>query len=451
MQSAAAQTGPLAITHVTVIDATGAASQPDVTVLVSDMRVSAIGREVQIPEKGTVVQGAGKFLIPGLWDMHVHWTTSATSRSSRERRHRRSRDVGLPRHLEQRKRIADGRSLVGPRLAIAGTIIDGPKPFWPESIAADAGGGTRGGSPHARRTATTSSRSTRGLPRDVYFAIARRGEEARHSLRRPRAGPGRVAEPRDAGMKSIEHLTGMALAVSGTEVELRQELRRRGEASRGRARRAPARDRCAHPRRATTPPTAAALYAKLKRTARGRCRPSPCCATAPTRIAGIRERSRACATCRRGCTSCGTDDFRRRERTAAQAASQMRLFQRRLELVGEMHRAGVGILAGSDVLNPYCFPGFSLHDELGWLVKAGLHADGGAAGGDAQPGALPRAARAGTVEPGKLADLVAARRRPAPGHRQHPAHRRGRGQRQALLARSDRPDARRDRAHGAFN
>ena len=37
-------------------------------------------------------------------------------------------------------------------------------------------------------------------------------------------------------------------------------------------------------------------------------------------------------------------------------------------MVGAMQRAGVGVLAGTDTGNPYCFPGFSLHDELGWLV-----------------------------------------------------------------------------------
>src|SRR5262249_38773917 len=70
---ALAQTAPLAIAHVTVIDATGAAPRADVTVLVNDGRISAIDREARIPEKAAVVQGAGKFLIPGLSDMHVHW------------------------------------------------------------------------------------------------------------------------------------------------------------------------------------------------------------------------------------------------------------------------------------------------------------------------------------------------------------------------------------------
>ena len=134
--AALAQTAPLAVTHVTVIDATGGAPRPDVTVLVSDGRVAAVGREVPIPEKATVVQGAGKFLIPGLWDMHVHWDEARYLALFIANGVTGIRVMwGYPRQLDQRRRIAEG-SLVGPRMAIAGTIIDGPKPWWPGSIAA---------------------------------------------------------------------------------------------------------------------------------------------------------------------------------------------------------------------------------------------------------------------------------------------------------------------------
>ena len=53
-------------------------------------------------------------------------------------------------------------------------------------------------------------------------------------------------------------------------------------------------------------------------------------------------------------------------------ASRKRLFQKEIELTGAMHRAGVKLLAGTDAGNPFPFPGFSLHDELGFMVQAGL-------------------------------------------------------------------------------
>jgi imidazolonepropionase-like amidohydrolase len=72
-----------------------------------------------------------------------------------------------------------------------------------------------------------------------------------------------------------------------------------------------------------------------------------------------------------------------------------------------MYRAGVPILAGTDTMNPQCFPGFGIHDELALLVDAGL-----------SPLAALQAAtrnaaefmgqldRRGTIEVGKTADLV---------------------------------------------
>jgi cytosine/adenosine deaminase-related metal-dependent hydrolase len=136
--SALAQPAPLAITHVTVIDATGAAPQHDMTVVVAADRIVALGKtaDVQLPEKAQVLTGEGKFLIPGLWDMHVHWGDENYLGLFIANGVTGIRVMwGEPRHLGQRRRIAEG-SLDGPRLALAGTIVDGPKPFWPGSIAA---------------------------------------------------------------------------------------------------------------------------------------------------------------------------------------------------------------------------------------------------------------------------------------------------------------------------
>jgi imidazolonepropionase-like amidohydrolase len=82
-------------------------------------------------------------------------------------------------------------------------------------------------------------------------------------------------------------------------------------------------------------------------------------------------------------------------------------FEDSLKIVGRMHRAGVNILAGTDTMNPQCFPGFGLHDELALLVDAGLSPLA------ALQSATRNAARfmgtlevLGTIETGKKADLV---------------------------------------------
>ena len=66
---------PIAITHVTVIDVANSTTLPDQTVVVTGERITAIGRAgtVVVPADAQLVEATGKFLIPGLWDMHVHW------------------------------------------------------------------------------------------------------------------------------------------------------------------------------------------------------------------------------------------------------------------------------------------------------------------------------------------------------------------------------------------
>ena len=58
--------------HVTVIDVTTGQRHPDQVVVVSGSRISAVGDTVSIPPDAERIDGRGRFLIPGLWDMHVH-------------------------------------------------------------------------------------------------------------------------------------------------------------------------------------------------------------------------------------------------------------------------------------------------------------------------------------------------------------------------------------------
>ena len=64
----------LLVTHVALFDGTGAPLQRDVNVAISKDRVVSISEGTDIRETGTtrVVDGRGKYMIPGLWDAHVH-------------------------------------------------------------------------------------------------------------------------------------------------------------------------------------------------------------------------------------------------------------------------------------------------------------------------------------------------------------------------------------------
>src|SRR5689334_10869211 len=64
---------PLVIAHVTVIDVSTGKALPNRNVVIQGDRVAAVGAGTIKPEKGVaVIEGYGKFLIPGLWDMHIH-------------------------------------------------------------------------------------------------------------------------------------------------------------------------------------------------------------------------------------------------------------------------------------------------------------------------------------------------------------------------------------------
>ena len=82
-------------------------------------------------------------------------------------------------------------------------------------------------------------------------------------------------------------------------------------------------------------------------------------------------------------------------------------------VVGAMFRAGVPIMAGTDAMNPYCFPGFGLHDELAMLVESGLTPLAALQAATMNPAKfLGRSADMGTVEAGKVANLVLLRADP---------------------------------------
>jgi imidazolonepropionase-like amidohydrolase len=74
---------PIVITHVTVIDGTDSIPRRDQTVVIRGTRIAAVTRSADAPRVASArtIDGTGKFLIPGLWDMHVHtsWPTGVDS------------------------------------------------------------------------------------------------------------------------------------------------------------------------------------------------------------------------------------------------------------------------------------------------------------------------------------------------------------------------------------
>jgi imidazolonepropionase-like amidohydrolase len=368
----AKEKSPLVFVHATVIDATGAAAQPDVTVVITGDRIITIGRtvDVPLPENAQIVDATGKFLIPGLWDMHVHWEDKEYLPLFIANGVTGVRIMwGFPLHHQWRKEIEQG-SLLGPRLVIASTIVDGPNPVWPGSDTASNAATGRQAVSNAKQDGADFVKVYSRLPREAYFAIA--DEAKKQGI--PFAGhvPDAVSvqEASEAGQKSIEHLTGVLAACSDAA-------------------------------------KTEAVFAEFKKNHTWQC---------PTLT--VLRSSMTSGTSKMNADllkymppplvrEWADNDKLGTLATTARASAGGSYFQKHLDMVGAMQRAGVAILAGTDTENPYCFPGFSLHDELELLVRAGLTSMQALQAATINPARfMGRENELGTIEKGKLADIV---------------------------------------------
>src|SRR6185437_4153445 len=228
---AGAAATPLAFVHVNVIDATGAPLQPDMTVIVAERRIVDVAKSAtaHIPTNATRIDGRGKYLIPGLWDMHVHtafgeWIPpdeKITLPLFVANGITGVRDMGgdIPVLTRWRAEIGAGK-LLGPRMIFAGPMLEGPTPRFPSSEpVANARDGTK----------VVSALKAQGvdfikiqslIPRDGYFAAARTAKELGITFVGHVPDAVRASEASEAGQRSIEHFTGIFEGCSTIEDQL---------------------------------------------------------------------------------------------------------------------------------------------------------------------------------------------------------------------------------------
>ncbi len=222
----------IAFTHVSVIDTTGGATRPGMTVIVTGERITYVGRDdrATIPSGSTVVDASSQFMIPGLWDMHVHTFFGDDLGDS-------AKDVILPLfiangvtgvrdmgsdlgHIVSASREIAARRLLGPRMVFAGPMLDGPKTTYPASIPIKSEADGRRAVDELAATGAGFIKVQSNIPREAYFAIA----DQSRKLHIPFAGhvPDaiRASEAVAAGQLSFEHLIGIFEASSTAETEL---------------------------------------------------------------------------------------------------------------------------------------------------------------------------------------------------------------------------------------
>jgi imidazolonepropionase-like amidohydrolase len=420
---------PLSLMHVTVIDATGTPAQPDMTVIISGGRITALGpaAKIAVPAGSHVVDATGKFLIPGLWDMHIHIDDGefyagnkpyATYPSQRDKEAVfplliangitgvRDMSGGLEQIQQWRTRISLGDEL-GPRMFTPGPMVDGKFPAWPGVLRVESEAEARDAVRSLVRRGADFIKVYDSISPADYFALA---DEAKR-LGMTFAGhvPGQLssAQASDAGQKSLEHMYNLPLDCSTREDEFRKEIAAKyddpkaelPQLSSGNA------DVIA----SFSGQKCAALFDRFKRNG------TWLCPTLHNSWRHAHNADSALTTDRRA--RFYPPAFRQfwagkagdaRRRTPAFVAGWNRYYTAVRAMIADLRRAGVGLLAGSDAgANEYSVPGFSLHDELVELVEAGLTPMEALQTATLNPARYLGITDAlGTVELGKIADLV---------------------------------------------
>ncbi len=386
---------PILFQHANVIDVTDGAIQHDVSILSRGGLIDRIAPNLETPEGARIIDVSGKFVIPGLWDMHVHLTTPDIFPTLIANGITGVRDMYSDRPPAEY--IAWRRYPLAPRIVAPGAM-DGPvRPPPPGSIYVRTEEEARRGVGIIAANQGDFVKVFSSLSREAYFAIA---DEARR-IGIPFAGhvPESVtpAEAAEAGQLSQEHLINILLSCSSREDELRAEhqalLTDRSLSPTERQRRFGWPD--PKPLSDTYDPDKAAqlfetfvdhgvwqtptlivtqTYAQATPQSRG-----------PAMLAGL-----------------APDDY------PAFTARLKQLLARHQQLVGDMHKAGVQFLAGTDAGTSTGVPfGASLHDELELLVGSGLTPLETLQTATRNPALyFGLLTLMGTVEEGKSADLV---------------------------------------------
>lgn len=391
-------TRSLVLHDVTVIDGRGGPPMRGMTVSIAGDTIQSVEptSKRSAPGGSRVIEAAGKFLIPGLWDMHSHpharmFPLFVASGITGTRVM-----WGTP-YLQNWSAEISAGSLLGPRMAIASPILDGPgkdsDPDPPWRIVSNADQ-ARLAVRRAIQEGADFIKVYDLLSRDSYFAIA---DEA-GKQRIPFVGhvPWQVTpvECSMAGQKSIEHVFGIERACSEGYESWRQAVIHAAEPAK-----IPILDM--HTRLESFDVSRAAAIASVFRknhtwlcptlvTGHGLAGDPGLTQSAHLRYVGLKQKAAWAKIL-------DNPDL----------PLNRRFQEKNLQVVAAMYAAGVGILAGTDTPSPYCIPGFAVHDELQLLVRANLTPEEALSAATYKPVEfLGKLDSLGTIERGKFAELV---------------------------------------------
>jgi imidazolonepropionase-like amidohydrolase len=397
-------TGTVTIANVTIIDTTGGPPQLHRTVtvrkgVIADIRDSTLPKH---KERGVEVNGTGKYLIPGLWDMHVHMVFGDWFPRGNEvtlplfiaNGITGVRDMGGELELLQqwRKEISAG-TLIGPRIVMSGPMLDGPQPRFPSSIAIKTPEDGRRAVDDLKQRGADFIKLQSLIPREAVFAIADEAKKQGITFVGHVPDSVRASEMSNAGQKSFEHLIGIFEGSSPLEDEFLKGGKTEGKFL-----------------STYDPKRAEALFALLAKNQTWQCPTlvwerggnllemndlahDPLAKYVPAYWKDVTWKRFTNEIMRDN-----TDDL----------LTRRRFVEKELEVVKAMHKAGIPFLAGTDTPPGVAvFPGFSLHQELERFVAAGFTPLEALQTATLNPAKfLGMEDRLGSIEKGKLADVV---------------------------------------------
>lgn len=409
----------LALVGVTVVDVESGDLRPNHTVLIRGNYIVAVEPVGATPPlAGRVVDARDKYVIPGLWDMHVHLFRHGSGPRGQNRAAEFPlflangvtgvrdmwTDLDDIKLVRQWNRESDSGVLLAPRIQATGPVIDGAPPVWAGSLVAARADDAGALVDSLVRGGVNALKVYTRLQRDVYLALV--SEARRRGLDVVGHVPASIlaAEASDAGQRTIEHLqvTDDCSTDADEITKMRRESSSQGD------------PRVLARRLETYSDTLCSnLFERFVRN--GTWQVPTLVVLRQAALRGDRSFLDAIRL-HPGLRYVHQTEHDGWEAQSSQAVSRAtpqgvelsrRALQNRLHIVGGMHRAGVPLLAGSDMGNPFLVAGFSLHDELAMLVSAGLTPLAALQASTSSPARYFHATDSlGTVAPGKLADLV---------------------------------------------
>ena len=378
----------IALEGATLIDGAGGDPKPDAVIIVRNGHIEAVARvnEIPIPRGAERINLVGKTMIPGLIDSHAHVDLHGQTDSIVALKH----EMNLG-------------SILGPRMFVAGAMIDGVPPTYSNATGVATGDQARRAVDlHAVAGVDYLKVYTKITP-----ALLRPLLDEADKLRLPVAahlGKTDAVTAARAGVLSIEHMAGVVQAATGDPMYASahndfltgwtaEEKGWAGLDSSTVARTA----RALAQTKVVVVPTLV-VHDMLSRLDNPILLTRPGMEDVPENAESVR--SVASLLRRTGWRPADFDAFRRSRR-------------RQDQFVREFRRAGGAIAAGSDAANQLLIPGYSLHEEMSFLVGAGLTPLEAITAATRRGAQLLRADSLGLLAPGKVADLVVLNGNPA--------------------------------------